>query len=152
MKKVVLMGVLLVAAVAANAASFKWSASGITGYNTEDLYSGTATLYAYAVGGSAADAFAVNSATMSEGAILAADTVFSSDSLAGGSTYTFFYTMEDAAGNLFTSSLKTVRAQATATVPIGFASGGSWAAVPEPTSGVLLLLGMGALALRRKQK
>ncbi len=28
----------------------------------------------------------------------------------------------------------------------------SWKAVPEPTSGLLLLMGMGALALRRKQK
>ena len=143
---------VIVAACVANAASFKWSASGITGYDTENLYSGTATLYAYAVGSTVADAFSVDTATMSNGAIFAADTVFSSDLLAGGSTYTFFYTMEDAEGNLFTSSLKTVRAQATATVPIGFAGGGSWAAVPEPTSGILLLLGMAGLALRRKQK
>ena len=31
-------------------------------------------------------------------------------------------------------------------------SSGSWAPVPEPTSGLLILLGMAGLALRRKQK
>ena len=34
----------------------------------------------------------------------------------------------------------------------GFVSAGQWAAVPEPTSGLLMLLGMAGLALRRKQK
>ncbi len=35
----------------------------------------------------------------------------------------------------------------------GFEATGQWAqVVPEPTSGLLLLIGMGALALRRKQK
>ncbi len=32
------------------------------------------------------------------------------------------------------------------------ASANKWTVVPEPTSGLLLLMGMGALALRRKQK
>ena len=34
---------------------------------------------------------------------------------------------------------------------VGSASGGGWQAVPEPTSGLLMLLGMAGLALRRKR-
>lgn len=38
------------------------------------------------------------------------------------------------------------------TMSFGSQSEGTWQAVPEPTSGLLLLMGMGVLALRRKQK
>lgn len=34
----------------------------------------------------------------------------------------------------------------------GFQGAGKWSAVPEPTSGLLMLLGFAGLALRRKQK
>ena len=85
-------------------------------------------------------------------AIAAASSVFSdTDNFVGNSTYSFYYTMEDAAGNVFTSATKNTKALATATATIAFASGGSWAAVPEPTSGLLLLLGMAGLALKRKR-
>ncbi len=38
------------------------------------------------------------------------------------------------------------------TFAFGSQANNTWHSVPEPTSGLLLLLGMGALALRRKQK
>ena len=151
MKKLLILAAVIVAGVAANAASFKWSASGVTGYDTTDLYSGSATLYAYLSTADSSTAKAVSTATMSGGAIAAGDTVFSSDDFTVGSTYTFYYTMEDAAGNVFTSGTKNSRAQATSTMTVAFAATGSWTAVPEPTCGLLMLLGMAGLALRRKR-
>ena len=40
---------------------------------------------------------------------------------------------------------------ATAPTGSGFAGAGKWSAVPEPTSGLLLLLGVAGLALRRRR-
>lgn len=154
MKKILVIFAVVAAACVANAASFKWSASGITGYNTTEAYTGSASLYAYLSTADSSTAVVVDTATMTAGAIAANDTVFSDTvNFATGSSYVFYYTLEDADGNVFTSGSRTVKAQATATVPLGFASTGSWAAadIPEPTSGLLLLLGVAGLALRRKK-
>ena len=153
MKKLLVIAALLVASVAANAASFKWSASGIKDFAGTANYSGTATLYAYLATEDASTATVVSSATMTGGAIAAGDTLFSSDSFTANATYTFYYTMEDAAGNVFTSGTKNGKAMATSTPVLGFSSTGSWtaAAIPEPTSGLLMLLGMAGLALRRRR-
>ena len=153
MKKLLILAAVVVAGVAANAASFKWSASGVNDFAGTTPYSGSATLYAYLSTADASTAVAVNNATMTSGAIAAADTVFSSDDFIVGSTYTFYYTMEDAAGNVFTSGNKNSKAQATSTMTVAFAGTGSWTAapVPEPTSGLLMLLGMAGLALRRRR-
>ena len=151
MKKLLILATVIVAAVAANAASFRWSASGVTGYNTTDLFTGTATLYAYVSTADASTAIEVNKQTMSDGALVMTATVFSSDELVGGTTYKFYYTLEDAAGNTFESATRQLKAQATSTGTLAFASSGTWTAVPEPTSGLLLLLGMAGLALKRKR-
>lgn len=152
MKKLLVLAAVIVANVAANAASFRWSASGVTGYGTTDLYTGTATLYAYLSTADASTAIAVNTQTMTDGVLVQTATTFSSDDLIGGSTYKFFYTLEDSAGNTFESGTRTLRAQATSTGTLAFASTGTWtAAVPEPTSGLMMLLGMAGLALRRKR-
>ena len=152
MKKLLILAAVIVAGVAANAASFKWSASGVKDITGENLYSGTATLYAYLSTDEASTAKSVSTTAMSNGSILLADTLFSDDSLVGGSTYKFYYTMEDASGNLFTSTTKSMKAQATSTANVQFGSAGTWtAAVPEPTSGLLMLLGMAGLALKRKR-
>lgn len=151
MKKLVILATVVIAAVVANAASFKWSASGVKDFAGTDTYSGTASLYAYLSTADASTAKLVSSATMSGGAIALADTVFSDDSLIGGSTYKFYYTMEDAAGNTFESVTKAMKAQATSTASVQFGAGGTWTAVPEPTSGLLLLLGVAGLALKRKR-
>lgn len=147
MKKLVILAAVALVAACSQAASFKWGASGIKDITGENAYSGTATLYAI-IGG--VDTV-VDTTTMSGGTITASQNVFSSDDFVAGTTYDFYYTMTDADGNVFTSTTKSSRAQATATPQIGFLSGGSWAPVPEPTSGLLMLLGIAGLALRRRR-
>lgn len=156
MKKLIIMASLIVAGVVANAASFKWSAGNIYASNGTDKFTGDVTLYAYLATAEASTAIAVSTVTASATGAVAA-TTFSNDSLIGGSNYTFFFTIEDN-GKIFTSAEKTVGALATQTQNIAFGNMASqtqnasnWAAVPEPTSGLLMLLGMAGLALRRKR-
>ena len=151
MKKILILAAVIVAGVAANAASFKWSASGVKDFAGSGTYSGTASLYAYLSTADASTAKLVSTATMTGGAIALADTLFTDDSLVGGSTYKFYYTMQDAAGNTFESTTRSMKAQATSTASVQFGGGGTWTAAPEPTSGLMLLLGVAGLALKRKR-
>ena len=74
------------------------------------------------------------------------------------SSYNFYYLIEDS-GKVFTSATKAnIIAQASAAANIGFGNqqtatqaAGNWQSVPEPTSGLLLLLGKAGLALKRKR-
>ena len=151
MKKLLVMAALIVAGVAANAASFKWTAGNIYGSDTTTKWAGTVTLYAQGI----SDAIYV--ATAANGAINA---TFSSDLLTGGNTYSVYFTINDG-GKTFTSTAKSVDAQATSTANIAFGNMASatqnpanWAGsspVPEPTSGLLMLLGMAGMALRRRR-
>ena len=93
---------------------------------------------------------------MSSGAIAA--TTSSSDSLVAGSYYDFYIVIEDS-GKTFTSSPKSnIVMQPTGTATVAFGNmttqtqtAGNWQSVPEPTSGLLMLLGMAGLALRRRR-
>ena len=155
MKKIIIMLAVVVAAVAANAASFKWSAGNVYSSNLTDKFSGTATLYANGVEG------ALSTATVANGVIAA--TIFTSEAFTAGQNYDFYFVL-DSGDATFTSATKTVLAQADATANIAFGNmtsqtqnAANWASVPsgdvpEPTSGLLLLLGVAGLALRRKQK
>ena len=157
MKKLLILAAVIVAGFAANAASFKWSAANIYASNGTDKYTGEVALYAYLSTADASTAFKVNTATAtSAGAV--AGTTFSNDSLVGGNYYNFFFTIEDN-GKTFTSAVAADKiAQATGTTTFSFGNMASatqnasnWAAVPEPTSGLLMLLGMAGLALRRRR-
>ena len=152
MKKMIIMLAVVVAAVAANAASFKWSAGNVYSSNLTDKYSGEVTLYAVGIDG------AISTATAANGVVAA--TTFSNDAFTAGQSYDFYFVIENGAST-FTSAVKAVSAQADATANIAFGNmatqtqnAANWASadVPEPTSGLLLLLGVAGLALRRKQK
>ena len=91
-----------------------------------------------------------------------------------GNDYDFYMAVLDAEGNLFLSSTTTIGAQDSAAANISFTGvkaatqkswtddatfafageggkGAGWYAVPEPTSGLLMLIGMAGLALRRRR-
>ena len=157
MKKLMIAAAIVCAAVASQAAQFKWSASDVLGPDGETPYSGTATLYAYLITDTAADAVVVNSTSMNNGEIKAADTLFDGgELLVVGSQYNFFYTMETTYQGkdwTWTSGEVMAKAQSNSTPNLKFFEEGAWttSAIPEPTSGLLLLLGVAGLALRRRR-
>lgn len=151
MKKLLILAMIIVAGVAANAASFNWGAANIYASDLTTKYSGDVTLYCTQL-----DGWSVT-VTASNGAINKNNTTFSSDKFVTGSSYDFFFVVEDA-GKTFTSSSITKGAQQSDTASIQFGNmatqtqtAGNWAAVPEPTSGLLTLLGVTGLVLRRRR-
>ena len=151
MKKLLVLAAVIVAGIAANAASFKWTAGNM--YGTDSTAKWTSTVKLYAMVGDVKTL--VDTATAANGTVV--NKTFSSVALTGGNYYDFFFTIEDN-GKTFTSQSVNVLAQALQTATIGFGNMQSatqnpsnWANVPEPTSGLLLLLGMAGLALKRKR-
>ncbi len=151
MKKMIIMLAVVVAAVAANAASFKWSAGNIYSSNLTEKYSGTVTLYAVGIEG------ALSTVTAANGVVAA--TTFESDAFVAGQGYDFYFVIDND-GSTFTSAVKNIDAQADATANIAFGNmttqtqnAANWttASVPEPTSGLLMLVGLAGLALRRRR-
>ena len=151
MKKLVILAAVIVAGFAANAAAFKWTAGNMYGTDSTTKWASTVNLYAM-VGDVKT---LVDTATAANGTV--ANKTFSSDTLTGGNYYDFFFTIEDN-GKMFTSQSVNVLAQATSTATITFGNmqsatqnASNWAAEPETTSGLLMLLGMAGLALKRKR-
>lgn len=107
------------------------------------------------------------SATLNSSSKISATDTFSYGTT--GNDYTFYFAILDSANDqILISDTAVAKAQESGTSAIGFSgsktwsnqafgedafsSGGWYSTVPEPTSGLLLLLGMAGLALRRKQK
>lgn len=148
--------------------------------DTAAKYAGTAYLFDAAsytqaalfesfAGGADVTSGAIKSMTIANGAISAANGAFSYGEQGGGS-YSYFFAIIDG-DNMYLSKTVEVTANGTATTKTvgfgtqapttgatskslptdGFVAVGQWAAVPEPTSGLLMLLGMAGLALRRRR-
>ena len=181
MKKLVVIVAIAMAAIASQAATFKWSTTS-TGKiyeagTTTLLASGTAYLFDQAVVTQASLVEAFAAGTLN----LAAKTSVDSNSvvdgaLAGqvatygsvGTSYTFYMAIlkddylyisptkttagvegKDAAVSF---SARTSSQAAALDASAGYAGAGWYtASVPEPTSGLLMLLGMAGLALRRRR-
>ena len=152
------MVLAVLVACAVNAASFNWQAANIYGSDGQTKFTGDVKLYAV-IGG--VDTL-VHTAEANAGAVTKTATTFENSSLEAGTGYNFYFVIEEG-GKTFTSDTKTLVAQATATVTVNFGNmatatqdSSNWVGgggdVPEPTSGLLLLVGGALLALRRKQK
>ena len=169
MKKLLMLAAVIVAGVAANAASFKWTGANIYGSDGTTKITGTVGIYAYLSTGAVADAVKVADAYVVSGTIKS-DAVGTANGFtfdwAGatvGETYNFYMVFEDD-GKKFDSSVSTPAviksgvAYDSQTATVAFSNmgtatqaSGNWAAVPEPTSGLLMLLGLAGLALKRKR-
>ena len=151
MNKLLILAAVIVAGAAANAASFNWGAANIYGPDGTTKYSGDVTLFCTQV-----DGWSVT-ATATSGAINKNNTAFSSDKFVAGNSYDFYFVIEDGS-KAFTSTTIAKGAQQSDTATIQFGNmapatqnASNWAAVPEPTSGLLMLLGVAGLALKRKR-
>ena len=159
MKKIMFIAAVVLAAVTSQAATFKWSAANIYDHTGTTKYSGEVTLYAYLSSADVSTAVAYSTVTASSAGAVDA-TTFSNDSLASGNNYNFFFVIEDG-DYTFTSATKAnVAALETQTQTVSFGNmatatqtASNWvsSSVPEPTSGLLMLLGMAGLALRRRR-
>lgn len=148
MKKLIITTAFICAAFASYSASFKWSASNIANTDNTGSYNGNATLQAL-LNSVWTD---VHTATVTDGAIKLSTTEFSDSVFVADTVYDFRFVITDG-DKEFMSGQKTVPAQLADTASIKFGSQADvkWTGnVPEPTSGLLLLLGMAGLALRRK--
>ena len=154
MKKMVVMLAMVLAALVANAASVKWSAANIYASDGVSKFTGDVTLHCVEI----AD-FSSTVKASATGAITATTVALPDD--AAGTTKNFYITFVDN-GKTFTSATKAAAIPTTSTpATLGFGNMTSqtqdpskWGGgdAPEPTSGLLLLIGGAMLALRRKQK
>ena len=169
MKKLLVVVAALTIAAVAQASSFKWTAANVYGADGTTKFTGTAEIYAYLSTATLADAVKVADAYV-VGGTFKSDAVGTANGFTyewadavGDKTYNFYFVIEDG-GKEFSSAtsdpsvIKSGIAAATATTTVGFANmqsatqnASNWAAVPEPTSGLLLILGMAGLALKRKR-
>lgn len=155
MKKLLVLVAVIATSVVANASTFKWGAANVYGPDGSTKFSGSASLFCDALSSSA-----LSVATVSSGTISNTTTEFDVTAVADTS-YDFYFvitTTYDSKEVTFTSATKAVKALDVGTANIAFGNmttqtqaSGAWAAVPEPTSGLLMLLGMAGLALRRKR-
>ena len=181
MKKLIMFAACTMLAVATQAAAVGWTlATGSGSTYANDAYQffvigqngadSIATITALLDAGTATDAYAFGSGTIGSTGTGMVGTSSSGKSLDAGN-YTAFFVLFDSATPKAgeskyvvvsgTSTLSKTIAATTANVT--FASGSaastlsnasnwqSYGAVPEPTSGLLMLLGMAGLALRRKR-
>ena len=157
MKKLVVMMAVAVFAAVANAAAFKWSGANIYGPDGQK-FTGSASLYCDALSDSA-----LSTASVTSGALAA--TTFtvdiSEEAIAAGTNYDFYFvitTTYNSSEVSYKSGIVSKNALGNGTQSVAFGNqasatqaAGAWANVPEPTSALLLMLGVAGLALKRKR-
>lgn len=163
MKKMVITLVVIGAAVITQAASVSWAATSvkdITGASAKSVTDWTVVCTIYAADGTTVVG---TSTDTSSNAMSKFNGIV--EGTANNTSYFAQLVFTDGAGNTLTSEMAAFTTDsaaeygdinfttgakfADATAKVDYANG--WVAVPEPTSGLLLLLGMAGLALRRKK-
>ena len=142
MKKLIIAAAIVCAAVVSHAAAFSWEGFDIVDIKG-DAFTGSATLYCVELPSITA------TGDIDAGELVGSD--FSSDLFVADTNYNFYFTAADAAGNTYKSETVLAKAWAVGTGSVSFEGNGTWTAAPEPTSGLLLLLGVAGLALKRKR-
>ena len=149
MKKLIIAAAIVCAAVVSQAASFKWTDAGLVGIDGKGTYAGNGNVMIYICAkGDTSSVVETFSTAMNNGALDYTGVLKAAEV---GTTYTFYYTIADGDAT-WTSVTKNKKITDPSIASVDFAGSGSWQTVPEPTSGLLLLLGVVGLALRRKQK
>ena len=148
MKKIIVLAAVVIMAACSQAAAFKWTARNVMDpEDTSAKWSGAIEIFMSVAGD---DSFTkVADATISAGVLNYTATL---DSAVGGTSYDFYFTAKDGDYLYTSTTVAGIAAHATQTKNVGF-TGGSWTttAVPEPTSGLLMLVGLAGLALRRRR-
>lgn len=153
MKKVLILAAIACAALVTNAAATNWKFTSAAMVNDSgSAYSGDVQIWA--AGGDFSEAKLVTTLATTSGTL--SNVSFSSELFTAETTYDFYYVLTTSSGTL-TSATKSVKALGTGAASIGFGNqnaytknASNWSAVPEPTSGLLLLLGIAGIALKRK--
>lgn len=156
MKKLMIMAVAAFALLTVQAAAVDWQLTcGNMKDHTGAAFSGKYELYA--TGGDLASDLMVL-------AVPAASATFNKYSftvdagMTAGQEYKFYYVLTDSDNYQFTSAITPgLTAQSVGSTLINFGNQatatteGNWSAAPEPTSGLMFLLGVGLMALRRRR-
>ena len=155
MKKIIAVAAFALAAMCAQAAATNWQLTVGQMYGKDGKSTFTGKLELFASGGDLSSPVAVF--TANPAAATYNKTAIETEALTAGETYSFYLVLTDG-DKALTSATRAAQALETGAATLGFGSmkaatqnTSNWAAVPEPTSGLLLLLSMAGLALKRKR-
>ena len=178
MKKLMVLATVAFCAIMAQAAQFEWSASQLREGWVDGSVKADGTAYLFLVGANGASVDAVTAAISGAKDVTALGTTLAgmaidtksvatgvitgttAEGIAATAPATLFFAVISDEGYAYQGATVTVtEIEALGSTTVSFGSqktassaSGAWTAVaPEPTSGLLMLVGFGALALRRRR-